>query len=64
LHPTFVVMLVNVSMKLVDVRSNALGVEDITLHDVELGYFCLRLVDHLEVNPFHVFTSPCAKNET
>jgi len=58
------VFTINDSMELVDARSNAFGVEDITLHDVEPKYFCPRLVEHLEVNPLHVFTSPCAKNET
>jgi hypothetical protein len=54
---------VNVSMELVSVCSNALNVEDVTLHDVEPRYFCPRLVEHLEVKPLHVFTSPCAKSE-
>jgi hypothetical protein len=58
------VFIVSPSMKLIDVRSNALGVEDVASHDVELGYFCPGLVEHLKVNPLHVFTSPCAENET
>jgi hypothetical protein len=38
--------------------------KDGTPHDVELGHYCPRLVDHSEVSPFHVLTSSCAKNET
>jgi hypothetical protein len=55
---------INVSMELVDACSNALGVEDVTSHDVEPGNFCPILVEHLKVNPLHVFISPIAENET
>ncbi len=54
---------INASMELVNVCSSALGVENIALHDVKSKYYCLGLVDHSEVNPLHVFTSPCGENE-
>lgn len=57
------VFIVQVSMESIDVHSSALNVKDVTPHDVELGYYCPRPVDHLEVNPFHILTSYCAKNE-
>jgi hypothetical protein len=51
-------------MESVNVCFSALGVEDTTPHDVELGYYCPGLVDHSKLSPFHVLTSTFLKNET
>jgi hypothetical protein len=51
-------------MELLNVRSSELGVEDTTPNDVEQGYYCLGLVDHLELRPFDVLTSSHLENET
>ncbi len=53
-----------VSMESVDAHSSEPGVEDATLNDVEGGYYCHRLVDHLELRPFDVSTSSRPKVET
>lgn len=41
-------------MESVDVCFSALVVEDITSHDVELGYYCHGLANLLELSPLHV----------
>jgi hypothetical protein len=51
-------------MELVDVCSNEPGVEDATPNDVKRGYYCIGLVDHLELRPFDVSTSSHLENET
>jgi hypothetical protein len=51
-------------MELVNVRSSELGVEDTTPNDVERAYYCLGLVDHLELRPLDVLTSFHHENET
>jgi hypothetical protein len=51
-------------MESVDARSSELGVEDITPNDVERGYYCTKLVDHLELRALHVLTSFHPKNQT
>jgi hypothetical protein len=40
-----------------DVCFNKLGVEDTTPNDVEWGYYCPKLMDHLELKPLEVSTS-------
>jgi hypothetical protein len=44
-------------MELVEVHSWGSDVEDVTPNDVKWGYYCPRLVDHLELMPFEVSTS-------
>jgi hypothetical protein len=51
-------------MESVDVCSSEPNVEDVALNDVEGGYHCHRLVDHLELKPFDVSTSFHPKVET
>jgi hypothetical protein len=51
-------------MELIDVHSNEPNVENATPNDVEQGYYCLGLVDHLELRPFNVLTSSYLENET
>jgi hypothetical protein len=50
-------------MELVDVHFGEPDVEDVTPNDVDWGYYCPRLVDHLELRPFEVLTSSCPKIE-
>jgi len=47
----------------VDACSSEPSVEDATPNDVEGGYYCPSLVDHLELKPFDVLTSSHPKNE-
>ncbi len=51
-------------MELIDAWSNEPGVEGITPNDVEWGYYCLELVDHLELRALDVLTSFPLQNET
>jgi hypothetical protein len=51
-------------MELINVHSSEPDVEDVTLNDVERGYYCFRLVDHSELRPFDVSTSSHLENET
>jgi hypothetical protein len=39
-------------MESIDAHSNELDVENITLHDVKLVYYCFELVEHWELIPF------------
>jgi hypothetical protein len=50
-------------MELVEVHPNEPNVEDSTLNDVEQGYYCPRLVDHLELRSLDVSTSSSLKIE-
>ncbi len=45
------------SMELVDAHFNETDVEDATPNDVEEGYYCPRLGDHLESKPLDILTS-------
>jgi hypothetical protein len=51
-------------MELIEARSCKPDVEDVTPNDVEWGYYCLRLVDDLELRPFDVSTSSSLEIET
>jgi hypothetical protein len=44
-------------MELVEAHSWGPDVEDVTPNDVKWGYYCRRLVDHLQLRPFDVLTS-------
>ncbi len=51
-------------MESVDVRFSKPSVVDTTPNDVEWGYYCPKLVDHLELKPLKVSTSSSPKIET
>jgi hypothetical protein len=51
-------------MESVDVYSSELDVENAALNDVKGGYYCRKLVDHLELKPYDVCTSSHPEVET
>jgi hypothetical protein len=51
-------------MELVDVCFSKPGVAYTSLNDVERGYYCPELVDHLELRPFEVLMSSSPEIET
>jgi len=46
-----------------DVHYSEPDVEDVALNDVKWGYYCPKLVDHLELRPLEVSTSSHPKIE-
>jgi hypothetical protein len=50
-------------MEAIDVCSSEPNFEDATPNDVEQGYYCSRLVDHLKLRPLDVSTSSRLENE-
>lgn len=51
-------------MESVDVFFSKPNVEDVTPNDIEKGYYCPRLVDHLELRPLEISTSSSLEIET
>jgi hypothetical protein len=51
-------------MESIDVHFNEPGVEDVTPNDIEQGYYCPRLMGHLELRPLDVSTISNPKIET
>jgi hypothetical protein len=50
-------------MESIDVHSNEPGVEDVAPNDVKQGYYCPRLMGHLELRPLDVSTTSNPKIE-